>query len=68
MSKAVVFIRPLYSEYRDVMGGSFLQEGQYLATLLQLQGVVPICLTVPSTRMMHATSPVTNSVNGKTHV
>jgi hypothetical protein len=50
------------------MGGSFLQEGQYLATLLQPQGVVPFCLTVPSTRMMHATSPVANSVNDKMHV
>jgi len=52
----------------DVMGGSFLQEGQYLATLLQLQGVVPFCLTVPRTRMMYATSPVANLVNGKMHV
>jgi hypothetical protein len=49
------------------MGGSFLQ-GQYLATLLQLQGVEPFCLTVPSTRMTHATSPVANPVNGKMHV
>jgi len=50
------------------MGGSFLQEGQYLATLLQLQDVVPFCLTVPRTRMMYATSPVANLVNGKMHV
>jgi hypothetical protein len=50
------------------MDDSLMQAGEYLATLLQLQGVVPFCLTVPSTRMLHASSTVANSVNGKMHV
>ena len=66
--QSVSFNSSIVFEHRVVRGGRFLQEGQYLATLLQLQGVMPFCLMVPSTRMLHATSSVASSVDGKMHV